>query len=443
MIHRLLATFLVVAMCFAAACGGSDDSSDSSTTGTAPTLTTQPASQSVAAGASVTFSAAASGDSPLAFQWRKSGTAISGATAESFSIASVTASDAGDYDVVVSNAAGSATSAIAVLTVTSATGGSLSADVTAAAQAFLATLSSTQQSAIQLAFSVDTARRWSNLPASFVTRNGIGWGGLSSAQKTAARTLIQTALGVTGAQLQFDMQAADNDLVSSFGANSSEYGEDHYFIAFLGTPSATSMWMLQLSGHHLTYNLALNANFLSPTPVFLGVEPNSAFTVNGASVDPMLAQRTAMEQLAAALGSYPEALLSGTFDDILFGANGQGGIDGEMPKDYPTGATGRGVLYGSLSTADQAKARAVIQSYVATQADEVASELLEAYLSDSALAETYVAYGSGTSISTRGNYFRVDGPRVWIEWSVQNGILVRNDIHPHTVWRDKSADYGG
>jgi hypothetical protein len=255
--------------------------------------------------------------------------------------------------------------------------------------------------------------------------------------------MIATALSAAGNQQHLDTQYADNVLVSTYGASTSSYGEGHYYIAFLGTPSNSSMWMLQLTGHHLTYNIAFNASYRSATPVFVAIEPKDGFSYNGSTVDPMGAQRTAMAALAASLSSYSGALLSGSYDDILFGANGSGSIDGTMPKSWPSGTSNRGVLYGSLSSADQAKVRAVIESYVNTQASEIASDMLASYLSDTALAQTYVAYAGSTSLTTRGSYFRIDGPRVWIEWSVQNGVLVRNDIHPHTIWRDKVADYGG
>src|SRR5262245_43271056 len=83
----------------------------------APTITTQPASQTVFAGANVGFSVAASGTPPLAFQWKKGGNNITGATAATLSLTNVQLSDAGSYTVVVSNEAGSATSNAAILTV--------------------------------------------------------------------------------------------------------------------------------------------------------------------------------------------------------------------------------------------------------------------------------------------------------------------------------------
>lgn len=85
--------------------------------GTPPVITTQPSSQTVAAGTSVTLSVSAAGTG-LTFQWRKNGTAISGATASTLTLASVSASDEGSYSVSVSSGSLSATSSVAVLTVT-------------------------------------------------------------------------------------------------------------------------------------------------------------------------------------------------------------------------------------------------------------------------------------------------------------------------------------
>ncbi len=88
---------------------------------TGPTLTAEPANVTVAAGASASFTVTATGTAPLSYQWRKSTTAISGATNATFNLSAVQAVDAGSYTCSVSNSAGSATSTTATLTVTGAT----------------------------------------------------------------------------------------------------------------------------------------------------------------------------------------------------------------------------------------------------------------------------------------------------------------------------------
>src|SRR5947208_673185 len=86
----------------------------------APSITTQPASQVVTVGQTATFAVVASGTTPLTYQWRKNGTAISGATSSSYTTAATTSSDNGaQFTVVVSNVAGNVTSNAATLTVNS------------------------------------------------------------------------------------------------------------------------------------------------------------------------------------------------------------------------------------------------------------------------------------------------------------------------------------
>jgi len=83
-----------------------------------PSVGTAPQPASALDGAAVTFSVVASGSVPLRFQWQRNGVDVVGATAAAFTTAPLTLSDAGaSYAVVISNAAGSTTSAAASVTV--------------------------------------------------------------------------------------------------------------------------------------------------------------------------------------------------------------------------------------------------------------------------------------------------------------------------------------
>ncbi|MBL8267064.1 PQQ-dependent sugar dehydrogenase [Steroidobacter sp.] len=90
------------------------------TANAAPTINEHPVSVSVSAGQPATFTTSASGVQPLSYQWQRNGVAISGATQNSYTIASTTAADNGArISVVVTNEYGSATSNAATLTVVS------------------------------------------------------------------------------------------------------------------------------------------------------------------------------------------------------------------------------------------------------------------------------------------------------------------------------------
>jgi glucose/arabinose dehydrogenase len=84
----------------------------------APSITQQPQDQTVPAGGNATFTVAASGAQPLAYQWRRNGADISGATAATYTRVGVQTQDNGAlFTCRVSNAFGSTTSNPARLTV--------------------------------------------------------------------------------------------------------------------------------------------------------------------------------------------------------------------------------------------------------------------------------------------------------------------------------------
>lgn len=89
----------------------------------APAITTPPATQTVVAGQSVTFSVVATGTPDPRYQWKKDGANLLGATAATLVLNALTVADSGSFVVEVSNTAagglgGTATSQAATLTVT-------------------------------------------------------------------------------------------------------------------------------------------------------------------------------------------------------------------------------------------------------------------------------------------------------------------------------------
>jgi Regulator of chromosome condensation (RCC1) repeat/Immunoglobulin domain/Immunoglobulin I-set domain/Ig-like domain CHU_C associated len=83
-----------------------------------PSIAQNPLAVSAPAGASAAFSVlATAGGAPLAYQWRRNSTPISGATQSTYSIGQINDLSAGVYDVLVSNYLGSSTSSSALLSI--------------------------------------------------------------------------------------------------------------------------------------------------------------------------------------------------------------------------------------------------------------------------------------------------------------------------------------
>ncbi len=142
----------------------------------APSITVQPADQTVTEPATATFSVTAAGTAPLTYQWQRNAggtwTAIPGATTATYTTsATVRASDDGvRFRVVVTNSAGSATSNAAALTVNPAPLApaftSQPADITVTAPAsasFSVTVSGVPTPALQWQLSTDGGTTWNNI----------------------------------------------------------------------------------------------------------------------------------------------------------------------------------------------------------------------------------------------------------------------------------------
>ncbi len=88
---------------------------------TIPSITTQPGSATVMAGGSLTLAVTATGTAPLAWQWYFNATnALAGATSASLTLTNAQLFNSGNYQVVVANGLGAATSQVAVVTVVAA-----------------------------------------------------------------------------------------------------------------------------------------------------------------------------------------------------------------------------------------------------------------------------------------------------------------------------------
>ncbi|MBL8877917.1 MAG: immunoglobulin domain-containing protein [Phycisphaerales bacterium] len=98
-------------------CGTETSAPATLTLNTGVSISQHPQSQQVCEGQPVTFTVTAGGSPAPTYQWRRNTVNIGGATGSSYSIASTSAGDAGNYDVVVTNPCGSVTSNVAVLTI--------------------------------------------------------------------------------------------------------------------------------------------------------------------------------------------------------------------------------------------------------------------------------------------------------------------------------------
>ena len=228
--------------------------------------------------------------------------------------------------------------------------------VVAAAQALVAALTTDQQTTIQLTASLASDEQWSNLPTSFIPRNGVMIGDMSAEAAAAAVALVTAATSAKGLTLFSELRNADEWLVTNGMADPGSYGYGRYFLSFEGNALPHRHLAAADCRSPLAYNFTYNGPCTSETPMFDGVEPTNWTDDAGSAHAPLESQRAAAVAVIGAISSDPDSLLAGTFTDVVNGPTNSNGLgDSKFPQGltYPTGTTGRGVLVGSLSTAAQ------------------------------------------------------------------------------------------
>jgi hypothetical protein len=454
-IFFFVSLFIIIEAC------SNTDTTVSPTTATVSGLTCGSATFSATATAGSAFTGTATvqytGGNGIAYS-AGSAIASTGVTGLTATLAAGTlASGAGNVTFAITGtpaASGTATFAISVggqsctlsLTVNAAGGGTNTsawnvdtdiANIVKSAEAFKTSLGSAQITALQYTYTKTQAQLWSNLPQGlYKNRVGLASSTFSASQWTAFYTLLKAATGSLGNEGNEEYTGiidADDYLRANGG--SSDYGSGNYYIAFLGTPSTTGLWCLQIGGHHgtiiHTYN---NGKMTGGTPSFRSTEPYPTWTSTNTTklVQPLVQETKAFSDFLKSLSSAESTTAKRTTaqNDIIVGPQKDG--------TFPTTKTG--IKAGNLSSTQKDLLLAAIKTYVDDLDDKAATAVLAKYKSE--LDETYVSYVGSTTMAEKGDYILIDGPSVWIEWSMQSGIIIRTGVHPHSVWRDRKADYG-
>jgi hypothetical protein len=330
------------------------------------------------------------------------------------------------------------------------------ADVVDAADAFLATLSDEQRATAQIELKPQLAVRWTNFPGGSNVRNGVFYRDLKPEQVEAALKVARVALGEEGFARYQEVRAADDAFAKGRGGRGPggpdqkkadgdpaqkkaggavqkkgggpgggfNFGSENYMIALLGKPSKTTPWILQLGGHHLAINIYYKGTSGTATPYHVAAQPTIWKDDQGKTHDPLAPMRQSLHGLLVSLTpeQSKQAKLEARFNDVYVGP----GKDGKFP------AKSEGVPVSELSDASKDFVRKAIAAW--TGDSPQGAEYSKVY--EAELDKVKVSYSGTTNVSDRGDYVRIDGPRVWIEFACQGSD------HVHTIWRDRLTDYG-
>ena len=314
------------------------------------------------------------------------------------------------------------------------------ASILAAADAFLATLSTADLSRTHFAISDPEWRDWSNVDVGIFPRRGISFEDMSDTQKDAAWNLLRVALSAEGLEQTQNIMKTEQALFEING-EPIRYGVDKYYVTMMGVPSADNPWGFQLDGHHLVINYFVLGDQVVMTPAFWGGEP--VYTDSGMYEGNHILQEeqnTGLE-LMQSFSSSQQAVA--TIDPNKVRNNQVAAANQDnLTLDY------EGIKGSELDSQQKLKLLNVIRSFVGAMRDphaEVTMEEIGAHIDD-----TYFAWIGGTDDDAIF-YYRVHSPVVLIEFDHQGpvGTLQKNEPgvptrdHIHTVIRTPNGnDYG-
>jgi len=320
-----------------------------------------------------------------------------------------------------------ATTVLAQRSATPNTQADATARIVAAAQAVVATLDEGGRATVQFPFDGPQKARWSNLPSPMFQRTGLRMADLTPAQRASVMALLRAALSQDGYRKVGEIMRGDEVLrkTQGSGGRGPAFGEDQYYVAFVGTPSATTPWMLQFGGHHLAINLTMGGSQATMAPSLPAAQPAS-YTVEGRTVRPLGKENDKAFALINALdaGQRSQAILNSRVADLVLGP----GQDGRTIQP-------EGIRASALSAAQQTMLWELVREWSGIMTDAFAEPRMAEIRSN--LRDTYFAW-SGPTTNGSAAYFRVQGPTLVIEYAPQNNSV----DHIHTIYRDPTNDYG-
>ena len=308
-----------------------------------------------------------------------------------------------------------------------------------AVQAFLATLTDEQKTAVTYDYDDETkTTSWSNFPVTFVDRAGLNVADLTEEQQVAALQVLEALLSDDAYETVSNIIASDQYLVENSSTTESSLGQ--YYIALFGDATDTSAYEVQFGGHHLGINATLDgtADAITFAPTHLGVQPADWTTDDGTEVQAFDGIYTDAFAFYDSLTAEQQATL--TSGDVTMCAPGD-------TCDFTTGAG----LTGADLTDEQRELLLDLIANWSGMADEESAATTRAEI-EATLDDTVIAWSGETTYDmTQGDgiNFSISGPNVYVGFQAQQGsagadvegVSTSGWGHVHTIYRDPTDDY--
>ena len=292
-----------------------------------------------------------------------------------------------------------------------------------AARAFLDSLDKAQSAKARMRFDDAERENWHYIPKE---RLGLPLKDLNEDQKTLQRRLLETAMSRKGL-LKLDTIILLEGYLAGLENNPQRRDPSKYYTTVFGEPVADGTWGWRFEGHHLSLNFTLKGgDHIAVTPSFFAA--NRAHVKEGplTGTRPLGAEEDLARALARSLldSGKPVVYTDRPPNEILTAA------DRVLRQLEPVGVP------ASEFTGAQ---REGLMKLITEYADRHRPELEKRKLAEITREIDKLRFGWAGGVEPgQAYYYRIQGADFLVE--VAN---VQNDAnHIHTVWRDRTGDFG-
>jgi hypothetical protein len=310
------------------------------------------------------------------------------------------------------------------------------ARMTAAAEAFLASLTKEQKARATFGYDDKERLRWYFTPqqaAKKPLRKGLPLEAMTAEQRKLAMNLLRAGAGETGYKKASTIMSLESILADLEKRGGIVRNPEWYFFALFGKPSKTGKWGWRVEGHHLSLNFTLNdGKVVSATPSFFGANPAVVKGGKRKGLNTLSQEAKVARELFDSLdeGQRKVAFRAKIFPEI------------EEAVIKPGVGDMVGLSAEKMNAKQKAKLLELIGVYAGRMPPEVAAyEVAE--VKKAGLDKVHFAFGGGDGTPGKPYSYRVQGPTFVIEFVNEQADSAGNKAnHIHSAWRNLKGDFG-
>ena len=299
------------------------------------------------------------------------------------------------------------------------------ADMTLAAQNFLASLDADQKALATFKLDDPERQNWKFTP---VERKGITLQALRPEQDHLAYALLNSVMSNEGFAKAVTIMSQER-ILWEMENQAAKRNPEKYHVLIFGEPSTTGSWGWRIEGHHFSCSVTIaGGKLVSLTPSFMGTNPGEV------KEGPRKGLRVLREEEEIARELVKSLTEEQRKEAILPGAVPEDVISKEERK--AVALTPAGIASSKLNDTQRQLLWKVIEEYIGRFRPDLAIPVA-AKLTDAGWDKLTFAWSGGAEPG-QPNYYRIQSPEFLFEYdNTQN-----NANHPHAVWRDFANDFG-